>query len=354
MLGHTSTGEPHLRTAANRTDVAPRSERGEPHRRCDPKRTDATVRQSGRWAGVTAPREILPGSTWLISRCCTQRHFLLRPDAETNAIFAYCLAEASMRYGVGIIAWTVMSNHYHAVVHDPLGVLPKFVEHLHKYVAKVMNARLGRWENFWATEETCMTRLASPEDVFRKVVYVLSNPVADNLVERAADWPGCTSIGQMAGDEESTHDRPPWFFRPNGVMPAKATLKMSVPSAVLGSESESAWRKRVLADVAQQEALAATERRRTAKPVLGRRAVLSMSVHATPTAATPRRMLRPSLAAANRETRLAELQRLTEFRSAYAIARDLYRRGDHTIEFPPGTYRMRLLGARCKPIRMAA
>jgi putative transposase len=127
---------------------------------------------------MTAPRRIVPGDTYLITRRCTRREYLLRPDNTTNEIFGYCLAEAAHRFGIGLLAWKAMSNHYHAVVHDPKGRLPAFLEQFHKMLAKALNARWGRWENLWSTEETCVTRLVMAQDVFDKVLYVLCNPIA--------------------------------------------------------------------------------------------------------------------------------------------------------------------------------
>jgi putative transposase len=43
------------------------------------------------------PREVLPGRTYMITRRCTQRQFLLRPDSATNNAFMYCLAVATQR-----------------------------------------------------------------------------------------------------------------------------------------------------------------------------------------------------------------------------------------------------------------
>ena len=40
------------------------------------------------------PRQILPGSTYLITRRCTQRQFLLKPSPLTNQVIAYCYAIA--------------------------------------------------------------------------------------------------------------------------------------------------------------------------------------------------------------------------------------------------------------------
>jgi putative transposase len=83
---------------------------------------------------VTAPRQIVPGRYWMVTRRCTQRQFLLRPSSITNAYFEYCLALAAKRSGVQVIAYLAMSNHYHAVVFDPLGQLPVFLECVNKAI----------------------------------------------------------------------------------------------------------------------------------------------------------------------------------------------------------------------------
>ena len=81
------------------------------------------------------PRQILPGSTYLVSRRCTQRQFLLKPTGLTTSIFAYCLAIAAARYGILMHGACVLSNHWHAVLTDPAARLPEFLGYLHKLVA---------------------------------------------------------------------------------------------------------------------------------------------------------------------------------------------------------------------------
>ena len=44
---------------------------------------------------MTLPREVIPERFYMVTRRCTQRLFLLRPDSETNNVFLYCLAEAA-------------------------------------------------------------------------------------------------------------------------------------------------------------------------------------------------------------------------------------------------------------------
>ena len=52
--------------------------------------------------GMTAPRQYLPGSTYLVTRRVVRRHYLFRPDEEVNRIYLYCLAVASEQHGVEV------------------------------------------------------------------------------------------------------------------------------------------------------------------------------------------------------------------------------------------------------------
>ena len=81
---------------------------------------------------MTAPREIIPGTTYLVTRRCTQRQFLLRPSRATNQVFTYCLLVASERFGVLVHGYAVLSNHYHLVLTDVHGNLPLFRERVSK------------------------------------------------------------------------------------------------------------------------------------------------------------------------------------------------------------------------------
>jgi putative transposase len=296
---------------------------------------------------VTAPRRIVPGETYLITRRCTQRAYLLRPDAETNAIFAYCLAEAAHRHEIELIAWNPMSNHYHAVVHDPKGRLPAFLEHLHKMIAKAMNARWGRWENFWSTEETCVTRLVTNQDILDKVVYVLCNPVAADLVDRVQDWPGISSLAYM-GNKETKHRRPRFYFRSDdSAMPEVVTLRTKLPSRITKNESSALWWDRVRKAIREREEALRDMRMKTKRRVLGRKAVLKTPHTETPTTHSLKRKLRPCIACKDEARRVLELAALQQFRSAYRAARLRWAAGDRRAAFPYGTYRYVALGMRC-------
>ena len=47
----------------------------------------------------------------MVTRRCTQRQYLLRPDKETNNAVIYCLAVAAQRYEIDVMDFLQMSNH---------------------------------------------------------------------------------------------------------------------------------------------------------------------------------------------------------------------------------------------------
>jgi putative transposase len=167
---------------------------------------------------MTMPRQVLPGTTYLITRRCAQRQFLLRPSDETNAIFLYVLAVAAQRFGILVHAFCVLSNHFHLVLTDPDARLPAFEQYLDALVARAVNALLGRCESFWAPASYSAVALLAPEDIVEKVAYTLANPVAAGLVRRGRDWPGLWSAPEQLGTTLADIPRPRSFFRRAGPM----------------------------------------------------------------------------------------------------------------------------------------
>jgi len=279
-----------------------------------------------------------------VTRRCTQRMFLLRPDTRTTQVYLYCLALAAAKSGVHVLAFMAMSNHHHLVVYDPDARLPVFYEHLHKLLAKALNHRWGRWENFWSTEPTCATLLVEPHDVIRKIVYALANPVREHLVDLARHWPGATSLGLTLGKGTIRIPRPKGFFRDRGPTPDVAELTLDVPE---GFADQAEWGLYLRQELAAIEQAAALERQVTGKRIVGRRAVTRVSASDAPTSAAPRRALRPLVAAKRPEARLAALEVLKAFWAEYrdALAAQVQRAS--ALLFPAGTYRWRHLGLPC-------
>jgi len=280
------------------------------------------------------PRQVLPRQFYLITRRCTQRQFLLRPDGPTNNAFLYCLIDAALRCEIDVLLPCALSNHYHVVIYDRAGRYPEFIEHFHKLLARSQNALRGRWENFWSSEQTCVVKLVGRDAVLDKLVYTATNPVLDHLVERVHHWPGVNGLASLLRGRPLRATRPLHFFRPEGPMPDELEISLAVPPE-LGSATE------LLAELRDRvrdlEARCAVERQRIGRRVLGRRAVLAQPWRERPESQEPRRNLRPRVASPNRWARMEALARNRAFAVEYADARARWQSGFAAV-FPAGTY----------------
>lgn len=289
---------------------------------------------------MSLPREVLPGRVYMITRRCTQRQFLMRPDAATNNAFVYCLAVAATRYDIDILFTVALSNHHHTGIHDRLGNYPEFIGYFHKLFAKCQNALRGRWENFWSSEQTSVVRLIDPEDALAKMTYALTNPVKDGLVERAHHWPGVTSLSCILHGAEMSARRPKHFFREDGPMPEIVYLKTHrLPGFENLSDKE--FRGMVLDRIEQVELDVRAERHRTGRVIVGRKGILSQKPMDRPSTREQRRHLDPRIAASNKWRRIEVLLRNRAFRDAYIAARSALIAGIQNVIFPAGTYWLR-------------
>ena len=288
---------------------------------------------------MTAPRQVLEGSTYLVTRRCSERRFFLRPSRKTLAIFQYVLAAIAERYGVLIHAFCVLSNHYHLVITDPAARLPEFHRDLDALIARAVNFSLGRTEAFWDSDSYSAVKLEGPAAIVEKMVYVLANPVAAGLVRRGTDWPGLWSDPKLLGHDVLNIERPTEFFRANGPLPAIARLQLVPPPGFDAAELATTL-TRLLAEV---EDRTARELAAEGRSFLGAGRVLAQSAHARPTTREPWRALNPTVACRNKWRRVETILRLKEFCCAYRDALQAWRAGVRDVVFPPGTWLMRVL-----------
>jgi len=269
----------------------------------------------------------------MLTRRCTQRLFLLRPDSATNNAFIYCLAVAANQFGIDVLFTLAESNHHHTIIFDRDGCVSAFLEHFHKLVARSQNALRGRWENFWASGEPCVTRLLDRQAVIDKIVYAATNPVKDRLVERVHHWPGASSFVAFVHGRAMTVNRPLHFFRNPGPMPKRATLKIVIPPELGPAEDVI---REVGAGIEAVEASVAGDRRKSGARVVGRRSILAQSWKDSPTSVEPRRRRNPRFAGCA-EARVPALGNYRAFQHAYKRARHRWLAGLE-VAFPTGTY----------------
>jgi len=286
---------------------------------------------------MSIPRQVLPWTTYLLTRRCFQRQLLLRPDRQVNRIFSFCLAYAARLFEIQIHAFCMPSNHYHIVATDTRGNLPEFMHWLNEYVAKCANAKPGRWESFWSPGSYGAVRLGDVQDILAKMLYVHLNPVEAGLVSKANDWPGAKSLPSDIGATPISIVRPTGFFREMGPVPSRIALEIVLPEGL--SEQHVRWLEE---RVSAGERESASRRAKGRQPLMGRRRVLRQSPFSRPRPGEPRRKLNPRVAARDKWRRIELLQRLSLFVRAYRNARRRFLDGERDVEFPLGTYWMRL------------
>ncbi len=288
---------------------------------------------------MSVPRFIVPGVTYLLTRRCFGRQFLLRPGRKVNQIFEFCLAAAAAKTGCEPHAYCMLSNHYHLVVTDVQGNLPVFMHWFNEYVAKCVNRELGRWESFWAPGSYSQVSLSDEEAVMDKLVYTYTNPVSAGLVRSFKHWPGARSTPEAMGQPARVVERPKGFFREHGPVPQRLQLRLTSPPSLLGRAN---WRRDLESRIADREAELRSAFDRKGKRFLGRRLVLNQLPTGRPSRVESRRGLNPRVAGRDKWKRIEALQRLKRFICEYRTAWQRFAKGDRLVAFPFGTYAMRV------------
>jgi len=298
---------------------------------------------------MTAPRKIIPGTTYLLTRRCARRQFLLRPSAIVNQIILYCIAFAAKRTGIVIHAVVSLSNHIHILLTDPEGRIPEFTQWLFEHTAKCRNASLGRWENLWSSDQPSQIPLESPEDVLDKLLYIMANPTAAALVHKSELWPGVITRPTDYTNGPIEVQRPEVFFRADGLMPPTVSLDIQRPLDFDHMTTDD-FVHMVSDELRLREADINLQHRLANRTILGRKAVLAQDPFDYPIGMEPRRNLNPSVAAKDKWHRIEIHRRNAEWYEAYDEALDAFLAGDHDVLFPTGTYWMvRYANAFCLP-----
>ena len=219
---------------------------------------------------MSLPRRVLANTTYLVTRRCLGRRFLLRPDDRFNNLFVYCLALAAKKHGIEVHAACAMSNHYHLVLTDAEGVLPDFMGWLNRQLAMCIK-RLRGWEEVvWEPNVPySAVELSGPAEVLDKVAYVLLNPVSAGLVRSPERWPGALSTLGVLRRAAMAAKRPAVWFK--DTVPEEVALSLQLPPGFTGRAGYLAALEALLTDrLAQVRA----ELRHQGRGFLGRNRVL--------------------------------------------------------------------------------
>jgi REP-associated tyrosine transposase len=297
---------------------------------------------------MTMPRQVLPGTTYLLTRRTVQREFLLSPSQRINQIILYCLGVAAQKYDVQLHAFCAMSNHPHTVATDTAGRVPEFERWFNEFVAKAINASMGRWGALWEPGSYNAVDLETAADVLAAMTYAATNPVKDGQVTRSDLWPGVNILPSDLGRTIKVK-RPPTFFRAAGPLPDEVELRFVAPPGyehLTLADFQRLWQQQI----EPEEERLRREVLTSGRAFAGRRAVKKQRPRTRASSCERRRTLKPRIKCHDRQLRIAAIQRLQRFYSEHHTAREQFKAGVRDVLFPHGTYWMRLhAGVRCAP-----
>lgn len=134
----------------------------------------------------TPIREQGPGYFHVFTRA-TGGGALLVDDADRRHL-VHLLATTADRLGWRVLAYCVMTTHYHAVVQTTRPNLSRGMQRINSTYARVFNQRYGRFGALVACRFGY--RIIEADQYLEEVCrYVFMNPVRAGITETAEEWP---------------------------------------------------------------------------------------------------------------------------------------------------------------------
>jgi REP-associated tyrosine transposase len=306
---------------------------------------------------MSLPRPYRKQTTYLLTRRTLERRFFLNPDPQTASTLLFALALYAERHGIKVHAYVFMSNHVHLVVTDMRGNLPDFTRDFYSSVARVMNKKMGRRENFWACGAGGATVLIGEQTIVEKMAYTITNPVAAGVVPTHTRWrlsqnhsktPLISTLGAIKGRNRKRFLRPKNYFKLKGSAVADyGILTLELP---LGTEEEQFHLK--LDDcVKQREKEFQEKRKHNNTPFLGMKNTLQINHQHIPRKEGKSSKINPLLACSDTIRLIGEKNALKQFRHAHKECRIEILAGKNMVFFPEGTYAMlKLFSIKTAPL----
>lgn len=288
-------------------------------------------------------RAIHPGKTYLITRRTERRHCLFRPDSRINRFVLYALTISAIRHGILVHAFCAMSTHLHYVVTDPLGKLPEFFEMFHRLLTRGVKI-IRQWDGSpWERVQTNVVELCTAEAIVEKIAYTLTNPVQAGLVHHAHQWPGAKTLANDIGRPPREVPLPNDYFDPkNPEWQQIAELKVHLPPGITESNAE-AFRNAIKKEVRRLEK--GVRQLIPKREVLGVARVMQVPPESRITSYEPKYQRIPTFAFGRKipvKMRTDAIAKKKTFQRRYQEAWAKWRSGDRDVEFPAGTYAMRV------------
>jgi len=145
-----------------------------------------------------------PGAVYHVTSRGDRREPIYRDDAD-RALYLRILGDAMARYAVRALAYCLMGNHYHLVLHTPAGGLSRFMRQLNGVYTQACNRRHGQVGHLFQGRYKAIL-VDRDAYLLALVRYVERNPVAAGLASEAAHWPWSSCRAHLGLCEA-----PPWL-----------------------------------------------------------------------------------------------------------------------------------------------
>jgi len=319
---------------------------------------------------VTPPRQIHPGQLCFVTVRAVNRSYRFAPTRRTLEILWYCFAYTLDKHRGCIEAheFLWMSNHYHLVLTDRGGRLPRFMEELNSLLARALNALHGI-QGTAIEKGYNLVAVATEGKLVEHCVYTLANPCSAGLVERCHQWHGvssrrleygvpitiprpehglwggaCRHVGRRAS-QASKRAR----YGGRSKLPKEVTLVLTRPP-VMVELSDVELRMHIREQLHERERDLANERRSRGQRVVGWDTAKNVSFRAAP-GPEERFGKVPSYSADTTVARISAWERRREFLARYYEALKRFVGGEWTVAFPAGTWLMKVrFGVACCPL----
>lgn len=280
-----------------------------------------------------------------MSRRVNERLLRLRPGQGIDGVVGILFANAARRWGVVVAQLMVMSNHVHAVLWDPRGLVSDFLRDVMSGIACAANHEQGRAGYFWERDNgRSLLPICDVGALEDAVVYSYLNPVEAGLVARPDVWPGInTRIDDIGTERSVVFTRSKLYFREAGPVPMEAELCLGLPDGV----DAEGFRARVRASVDRKLGELHQRAKLSGRRFLGVAAILAADIFSAPSCPDGEEESGHGAGGADRvaardpELKRFATARLLEFERRYEeCARGIARGERAGIVLPAGTYRL--------------
>ena len=293
---------------------------------------------------MTPPRFVQQGQLSFVTCEAVSQAFRFLPTRWVVEMIWFVFAVMVSRFGIEVHEVFFMSNHFHVLLTDRRGVLPDFMRDLNSLMSRGLNALRGST----GTNIEKNYNVVTPIDERRVVehsVYTLANACKADLVARAREWEGVSSLALEYG-------KPVTFRRPTVGLWAKVAAALEQLRALLPGQSKGRlrWagrttmpesveftlvrppvmnelsdeqlRQAIRDDVTRAEDQFIAERTEHGRSVLGMERVLRQAYTDTPKTSRVLFQTTPRVSGKSRRARVEAVVRRLDFEKAHATARD--------------------------------